>query len=256
MARLDVACSDIVSSVNAATFQIFEFLDNPDNADAIKSAHASVAAVLASVKDAGGLVEDPGRRAIIDTLSADAQKFNKTIDVIATNVAEANKQYRGPVQDSTRQLMADMGNMGRGLHNVGNIDALIIVADAWGNLASARSSLAFFAESRDVEEGKKSHEFLDAMGKELERLAPALQSREGRALYASLTQSRDNMLTALSDMEDLFASANENITLLLAEAQGLRNSILTLNADVTAARNALGLEIIDSNGNAQKYMMA
>jgi methyl-accepting chemotaxis protein len=129
------------------------------------------------------------------------------------------------------------------------------VADAWDNLASARSSLGRFAESRDVEEGKKSHAYLDTMGEELEKMSSLLQTREGRALYDSLNQTRGELLTALTRMEELFAEANTSIETLLGGAIAMRGTLIKLNDDVTAARGNLGLTILDENEGAQLYMM-
>ena len=255
VAQLSALHCNTTNAINAVTASVFQFLKNPENSGAIQGAHASVGTLISNIKRADIMDNDAGSDGILKKMLAAAQKLNTNIDVISNNSAERNRMYTTDVQQATQNLVGDMLNLGQGLYPLGDVEALASLSQAWAYLASVQGSLERFAESRDVEDGKKIRGYLELVNENIEKFSPHLSSQEGRILHANFQKSKDTLNTNIASIGKNFDQANANIVSMFTEINSIHSALLALNSSVTAQQEALWPQILAENESAQQHML-
>lgn len=255
IAQLNAICSESSSALNAITSDIFRFQRDTRNKNAIKVAHDSVSALISQIKRSDGLVESAERTGFLKKMLAAAQKLDEQIDVVTNSLTLARDLFDKDVQPAMSTMVEDMRGLGQRLHDAGTVEALAGLARVWPHLASAQASLERFADSRDMEEGKKARGYLEAMKESMEKTAPYIFTQEGRDLYARLVKSRDSINASLAKLEKQLEQGNTGMSSLLAEIAKVREALVALNDSVTAELTTLGPQILNENRSAQQYML-
>ena len=254
IAQLSVLCSEASSALNAITSDVFRFQHDTRNKNAIKVAHDSVNALISQVKRSEVLVKSAERTGFLKKMLVAAQNLGGQIDVVTNSLTGASDLFDKDVQPAMRAMLEDMRVLGQRLHDAGTAEALAGLAQAWPYLASAQGSFERFADSRDMEEGKKARGYLESLKGSMEKMAPYLFTQEGRDLYAHLVKSRDAISVNLAKLEKMFEQGNTGMSSLFAEIAKGREALGALNDSVTTELTTLGPLILDENRDAQQYM--
>ncbi len=255
VAQLSALHCNTTSAINAVTASVFQFLNNPENSGAIQGAHASVGTLISNIKRADSMDNDPDSDGILKKMLVAAQKINTNIDVISNNSTERQRLYATDVQQATQNLVGAMLNLGQGLYPLGNVDALASLSQAWAYLASVQGSLERFAESRDVEDGKKIRGYLELVNENIEKFSPHLSTQEGRTLHVNFLKSKDTLHANIASIGKNFDQANANITSMFTEINSIHAALSALNNNVTAQQEALWPQILAENESAQQHML-
>ena len=171
-------------------------------------AHDSVNALISQIKRSEVLVKSAERTGFLKKMLVAAQNLGGQIDVVTNSLTGASDLFDKDVQPAMRAMLEDMRVLGQRLHDAGTAEALAGLAQAWPYLASAQGSFERFADSRDMEEGKKARGYLESLKGSMEKMAPYLFTQEGRDLYAHLVKSRDAISVNLAKLEKMFEQGN------------------------------------------------
>ncbi|MDR2893400.1 MAG: methyl-accepting chemotaxis protein [Deltaproteobacteria bacterium] len=255
LARLNVFSSDIVVETNAATLDVYRFLDNIEDTGAIDQAHKSLANLIKITDDALGFIILPERRQFMELMKADAQKLNSMADNVRDSSLAVDKQYLEVLRPAATTVMKSLSELSELSHAANNINSLGVIAGAWDDLASFRANATRYVDSRSPEDAKRSQESAAGLTNELKGIGALLYTDGGRRVYGQLMQANENLNKALEAMIALNSKVNQNLADLRVVVLDMRERAQAMSAQIDSQMQQFGLDTVASNQSAQTTML-
>lgn len=254
LARLNVSTSDLEVGMNKASYEVYRFVENRDP-QFMDSARKTVDATADTMRETKEFIRKPDRLNTLGSIDKDMQAFRRLIDAIQKGILDSYGQYLTVVQPNAQVMAEALRGMAQQARQMKNVEALFAVNTAWSDAAGTRSAMSRFAESRSEKDGARARHNLEELNDSLKKVGSTLQTAEGRKLFEDSMQSLTVFNESFARMEALSAEYRKNATEMNSLLQRLLVTTKGLSSDVNGEMLEFGRVMLQSNADAQKYML-
>lgn len=255
LANFNVLLSDMEADTHEAVSSTYQFL-NTLNADHLNDAKASIKTFEGRMKTAHELVLQLDRIAALDNLSNEMKQFEIMQSTIFNNITEMNKQYQDIVQIRMKTIADNLITLTDQANAVGSLEGLVSITRIWDSIATARSGLSRFSQSRAEADAELNRQYLAQVGEAFTDLKPLLRSQEGLRIFASLNDSFSELNNAFTLMEKLSAAVRDSQIAIAVLLSNMTQSISVLNGEVDTHMRSFGEGMLKANDLTQTKMLS
>jgi len=254
LSNVDVNLSDMVANQNAATAAVRRFQLTMDPS---------------AMEEARQFVRDNQKLAEQTLAFARLQRVRDTLNYMMKQGSELiqgydnlekvslaiRAQYNGVVQPAARSMGSALVKLVDTTADVQNARAVHATAEALEIFAAARSAISRFAFNPTREDGSRTAQQLDALGKNVDELRASLQSERGRQAFAEIMKPYDTMKGAVAAMVAAVEELMQQTERILALNVQVRSTLGQTSDYVSEHQAAMGKEILDDSKAAQQHML-
>ena len=254
LARFNVLASDMVAGMGQAT-EFFYLYTTTDEEGHVLTAKSHLDKVSAMIKEADEFIRQPERKKILQEVVEGNNTLSATMTTVETDLTVLIDTYSKVVLPSSHKISAQISGMHETELNENDPEAAKMLMSLMGGLGTARSAASRFSQSRDLKDAARALETLTMLGDTLEKLGPALQSREAKAQYAAARETYETLVKAMTEMNrrcEAFQKNMQQIENTIAEA---KRDISALSASVNTDMLAQGAMMLETNASLQKLTL-
>ncbi len=252
-ANLNVAASDILSDVQAATGDAYAFLHSRD-AKLVDAALQQIARLQSFAESGEKEAVLESRKVGFKALQVQAQPLKQGIESVRDSVIDLQNRF-GVVNKAYLDMMERLGKLNDAANAISNVPALHALGKIWAEFARCLTALNRLSANGDPAEGDRALERIKNMHALLAELGGTLQTEGGKRLFAEITGSLEVLEREVAAMRQ----SGQTMTAALAGMQEAESAILKtaheLNSEIDGTMRALGSGMLEKNSLTQKLMI-
>ncbi len=253
--RVDVLVGDMDTALAKALGGSMEFARtaNPADMDNALKESERFNELAASVRDESPLQEyQDAMRSYNNRMSSFKKAQVDTRDAILALRSQHDNEVRAAVFQSIK-LLDGMSNQA---HQVNNSDAQFAMQRITVEFGLCLSAMARFSETYSATEAELTGQRYEKLKNSVRDLAQLLITAEGRRMHKEMSETVDSLISSFKRMDGLAKIARDNMAAMQNMAAGLVKDMDAFSQSVTDDRAAVGSKMIESNENAQSFMMS
>ncbi|MDL2267306.1 methyl-accepting chemotaxis protein [Desulfovibrio sp. OttesenSCG-928-G15] len=253
-ARVNVACSDLVSNLNAATAKTYEAVISKDAATS-EAGLAMMDAFIALAKTGENEAIMPERITAFKNLQKRGADYKAELNNVRQGFTSMQHEYNDKVVPAADSIIEKFASLAEAADRIDNARILYALTQVWDNFSGSTTALNRLAETGAPEDVKQSQEQLAAIEQPLARISGVLQTEEGRRTYREIRTLFDNIK---QEADAMFKSAAQMHTAMLnmrsIEAE-MNAFVVQFNENVDGAMREIGTRVAADNVTAQRAML-
>ncbi len=254
LAKFNVNISDLQSEINAAGYNLVQFMISR-RAEDMNQARAALERGNGKIKQAMTQVRRQDSKNLLDEMTRDLVAYRAGMEGIQKNLIQAYTLYTDTVQPNMRAMQKALMDITRQTKEANNIGALEDISEVWFGLAYARSAMSRFAESRSDADSARVGELLATMDAPLKKLGEELRTDNGRKLFTALMQANAELNNSYKTMAAAAKSFTQTTKALDESLEKLGKSIVSLNKSVDDQMAEYSKTMLETNAAAQQQML-
>ncbi|WP_051257759.1 methyl-accepting chemotaxis protein [Desulfovibrio cuneatus] len=254
LARLNTATSDLVSSMNALSSNMFQYFDSY-SPELLTRADQSMRSITQKLADIKSLSQPGDSMGAFNTLQNDLGSVATLPAAISDSIKEAHAFYANTFLPSVATLVESLNGIQYQALSVNNAEALASISNVWDDFSRVRATAGVFSETRNAESATQLTKELQATHTRLESLGATLHTTEGLKNFAKAQEAFTKLNNAFKAMNERYARVNSQLERLLAFLNSNASALdkVNITADETALKGARAFQ--EANSASQQRMV-
>lgn len=246
--------SDIEARFNAAGFNLFRYIFNPDTAY-LKVVKDDLDAIVKYSDQLDPYLKIQSSKDILAKIKAESAKFNVFTNEVQRAMVDTDQQYRGVVLKAAIEKITLLRYMSEYAVGTRNSDALGVLNRVSADLINLMSGLSRFAYSRRAEDSATVRKYMVAIEESLGKLSLELTSAAGVEDMKKIRNAYKALSGAYEVMEKNSVALNEKLTAAGQIMAECTRTLKDLNVVVSQNMTNYGQKSLSENAATQRYVL-